>query len=269
MTRLAQLVYTWTSLSEIVTTRRGKVVDIEIARPAKKNALTAAMYESLIEGLRGADADPDVRVVTLFGRGGDFTAGNDIGDFLASAATIDPLTSPPARFIETVATLSKPLVAAVDGRAVGVGATILLHCDLVYATESARLSMPFVSLGLVPEAASSLLLPARVGHAIASEMLLLGTALDARRAAALGLVNDVVATTEELVALVRARADELAAKPPRSVRTTKALLKGDSAAMLARMREEAHLFAEAMRAPEATEAFTAFLERRAPDFSRF
>ncbi len=258
-------------MNGIITSERGKVLDLEIARPEKKNALTMSMYDALTEKLRAADESPDVRVVTLSGRGGEFTAGNDIGDFLAAAGagSLDPQSSPPARFIEAVATFSKPLVAGVNGRAIGVGATILLHCDLVYATESARLSMPFVSLGLVPEAASSLLLPARVGHAVASEMLLLGAVLDARRAAALGLVNDVVGSEAELRDLLRVRADELAAKPPRSVRTTKALLKSDSATMLARLHEESRLFADAMSAPEATEAFTAFLERRAPDFSRF
>lgn len=252
-------------MTDIVVSQAAGVVEITLDRPAKKNALTFAMYERLGEALRAADADASVRVVLLSASGSTFCAGNDIGDFLA-AGPMDAETAPPIRFLDALAGLTKPIVAAVNGLAVGVGATMLLHCDLVYGSAEARLSMPFVSLGLVPEAASSLLLPQRVGHVLASEMLLLGTILDARRAVALGLMNEIV--DGDLVAFARKKAEEIAAKPPRAVRTTKALLRGDHAAVKARMHEEGRLFAESMTTPEAREAFTAFMERRPADFSR-
>lgn len=257
-------------MSDILVSRDGSVLQLELNRPAKKNAITAAMYEALISALKEAAADPGVRVVLICGAGSAFCAGNDLGDFLAASAASGITTdSPPVRFIEMLVTFPKPIVAAVGGVAVGIGATMLLHCELVYASDAARLSMPFVSLGLVPEAASSLLLPERVGHLIASEMLLLGTAIEAHRAVELRLVNQVVTPASELLNFARGKAHELAQRPPRAVRTTKALLRSHQAAVMACVKEEEQHFAASLLSPEAREALTAFLERRPPDFSQF
>ena len=252
-------------MAEILVSRTGAVVEVCLDRAAKKNALTGAMYDAMTEALVSADADPSARAVLLTAKGETFCAGNDIADFLEPRADI--LESPGQRFIAALVQLSKPLVAAVQGAAVGIGTTMLLHCDLVYASASARLRTPFVSLGLVPEAASSLLLPARVGHAVASEMLLLGAWIDAARAERLGLVNAVLPSAPELLAFARERAGELAKSPPSAVRMTKKLLR-DPPTMRARAQEEARRFAECLVSPEAREAFSAFLERRPPDFTK-
>lgn len=258
-------------MTDIVVTQDAAVLQLELNRPAKKNALTLAMYRRLTEALHTAAQDAAVRVVLISAAGSAFCAGNDLGDFLVAATTpADPSEpSPPIAFIEALVRFPKPIIAAVGGAAVGIGATMLLHCDLVYASENARLSMPFVSLALVPEAASSLLLPARVGHLIASEMLLLGTPLDARRAVELRLINELVTPASDLLAHARKQAHALAQQPPRSVRTTKALLRGQQDAVLTRVKEEEQHFAASLRSPEAQEALTAFMERRAPDFTRF
>jgi enoyl-CoA hydratase/carnithine racemase len=252
-------------MADILVSRSDGVVEVCLDRAAKKNALTGAMYGAMTEALTAADADPAARVVLLTANGETFCAGNDIADFLEPRPDI--LQSPGQRFIAALVQFSKPLVAAVHGAAVGIGTTMLLHCDLVYASTSARLRTPFVSLGLVPEAASSLLLPARVGHAVASEMLLLGAWIDAARAERLGLVNAVLPSAPELLAFARERAGELAKSPPGALQMTKTLLR-DRAAMTVRAREEAHCFAERLTSPEAREAFNAFLERRAPDFAK-
>jgi enoyl-CoA hydratase/carnithine racemase len=223
------------------------------------------MYRELEAALRAADEDAAVRVVLLTANGDTFCAGNDIADFLAGGQ-LDFASAPPLQFVRALLAFDKPLVAAVNGPAVGVGATMLLSCDLVYASEQAKLSMPFVSLGLVPEAASSLLLPARVGHAVASEMLLLGRVIDARRALELRLVNQVVPSGDLDVA-ARQAATELAAKPPFALRATRKLLLGDRGVVRARADEEGRLFADRLTSPEAREAFMAFLERRAPKFA--
>jgi enoyl-CoA hydratase/carnithine racemase len=252
-------------MTEIVVAREGAVLELRIDRAAKKNALTFAMYRALTEALRAGQSDPAVRAVLLTGSGETFCAGNDIADFLAPRD--DFAAAPPSQFIEALVTTEKPLVAAVHGPAVGIGATMLLHCDLVYASTTARLRMPFVSLGLVPEAGSSLLLPRRVGDAVAAEMLLLGAWIDAARAKELRLVNAVL-HADELVPFARARAGELAASPPAALRATRALLRGDRAGLRAQIGQEAQAFAHSLTSPEAKEAFTAFLERRAPDFSK-
>jgi enoyl-CoA hydratase/carnithine racemase len=254
-------------MNEVEISQRAGVLELRLNRPAKKNALTLAMYRSLAQALKSAESDRSARVVLLTAAGDAFCAGNDISDFLA-AQGLDVESAPPFQFLRALVGCEKPIVAAVHGAAVGVGATMLLHCDLVYASDGAKLSMPFVNLGLVPEAASSLLLPARVGHAVASEMLLLGTAIDARRAKDLGLVNHVLPSPGELDAFARGKAEELAAKPPRALRTTRKLLWGDRAPVLARLEEEGRHFDESLGSPEAKEAFTAFLERRAPDFTK-
>jgi enoyl-CoA hydratase/carnithine racemase len=252
-------------MSEIVVAREGAVLELRLDRAAKKNALTFDMYRRLTEALRGAQSEAAVRAVLVTGNGETFCAGNDIADFLTPRD--DFAAAPPSQFIESLVAFEKPLVAAVHGPAVGIGATMLLHCDLVYASTTARLRMPFVSLGLVPEAGSSLLLPRRVGDVVAAEMLLLGAWIDAERAKELRLVNAVLPAAE-LVTFARARAGELAASPPAALRATRALLRGDRTGLRAQIAQEAQAFAHCLTSPEAKEAFTAFLERRAPDFSK-
>ena len=254
-------------MGDIEVSKQSGVVELRLNRPEKKNAITLAMYRDLAEALRDADSDPAVRVLLLTAVGDVFCAGNDIVDFLAMNGR-DLEVAPSMDFLRRLVTFGKPVVAAVHGAAVGIGATMLLHCDLVYGSETFKLSMPFVSLGLVPEAASSLLLPARVGHAVASEMLLLGAAVDAHRAIELRLLNQVAASAGELSSLARKTADELATKPPGALRASRKLLLGDREGVLARMEEEGRQVSNCLRSPEAKEAFTAFLERRPADFSK-
>ena len=245
--------------------RDGAILHLALARPAKKNAITRAMYAGLADALGAAAADASVRAVVLSGTGGVFTAGNDLGDFL-----MDPPTgadSPVFRFLAAASTFPKPLIAAVEGPAVGIGTTVLLHCDLAYASPDARFRMPFVDLGLVPEAASSLLLPRAAGPMRAAGWLLFGEAFSAEDALAGGLVNEIVA---DPTGRALERAHTLAAKPPEAVRLTKALLRrADAAAVRETMQVEGDHFRERLASPEAQEAFTAFFEKRAPDFSRF
>ena len=253
-------------MSEVVVRQDGALLEVVIDRPKKKNSITFAMYDELCAAFAKARETPAIRVLLLSGAGDIFTAGNDLGDFLDVGA-LDPATLPPMRFIQALLDLEKPLVVAVNGAAVGIGTTMLLHADLVYASESAKFSTPFVSLGLVPEAASSILLPQRIGTAAATDMLLRGAVLDAARAAAVGLVNEVV--PGDVVAFARERARELAQKPPTAVRLTKALLRGHHEEVRARVAAEGVHFGAQLVSAEAREAFTAFMERRAPDFSKF
>jgi enoyl-CoA hydratase/carnithine racemase len=250
----------------IVTEIDAGVQTIRINRPDKKNALTRAMYAAMADAIVGADANSMVRVSILTGTADSFTSGNDLNDFLAGGATEGE--SPVQRFLAALLGAKKPLVAAVNGIAVGVGVTMLLHCDLVYAGESATFQLPFVNLGLVPEAASSLLLPGLVGHQRAAELFLLGERFDARRAEAIGIVNAVHADAA-LSAIVLEQARKLAAKPPTAVRLTKALMRSGSARLAEQMREEGEHFARQLNSAEAREAMLAMLERRKPDFSRF
>ncbi|GGC51962.1 enoyl-CoA hydratase [Chelatococcus reniformis] len=250
----------------VVLSRDGAVVTVRLNRPDKKNALTQAMYEAMTEALAQADRSPDVRVLVITGTADSFTAGNDLKDFLAAKPGEE---SAAFRFVRALPAFSKPLVAAVNGLAVGVGTTMLLHCDFVYAADTARFQLPFVSLGIVPEAASSLLLPRLAGHQAAAELLLLGDFFDAEKARGLGIVNAVVPATA-LEETVRAVAGRLAAKPPGAVRATKALMKSTaSVTTLERMGEEGKVFEERLHTPEAREAMAAVLERRPPDFSKF
>jgi len=239
------------------------VIEIHIDRPDKKNALTGVMYRAMTAALADASARDDIGVVLIAGRGDAFCAGNDLKDFTAGpeggAAAFD--------FIRAIAAFEKPLVAAVQGLAVGVGTTMLFHCDLVYAAPDARFIMPFVNLGLVPEAGSSLLAPAILGHAKAAAMLLLGEPLDAQGADRSGFITAIV-PADALLDHARSKAGALLAKPPQALLTTRRLMKGDPAMLTARMEEEARLFRETLSSPEAQEAFAAFFEKRAPVFRR-
>lgn len=253
-------------MSDVLVEQQGAILRIQLNRPEKKNALTRAMYDAMATALREADTSRDVRVVLLHGAGDVFTAGNDLRDFLDNPPRTTE--SPVARFMASLAQAAKPVVAAVHGTAVGIGTTMLLHCDLVYATESARFHMPFVDLGLVPEFGSSLLFPSLAGHRRAAEFLLLGKPFDATVAADLGLVNAIVAP-DRLMATAMAAAQALADKPPTALRLTKMLMKrGTAAAVTEAAQEESRLFVERLASPEAREAFAAFLEKRKPDFSR-
>ena len=251
--------------AHVLSERSGHVLRLTLARPEKKNALTRAMYTALAEALDGAADDAGVRAVVLAGSGGAFTAGNDLFDFMMDPPKDE--TSPVFRFLRALVHFPKPLVAAVEGVAIGIGTTLLLHCDLAYAAPSARFKMPFVDLGLVPEAASSLLVPRLAGGRRASELLLLGDAFGAETAREIGLVN---AVADDPVALATERAEALAAKPPAAVRLSKSLLRAPLRERVdAVIEEEAGLFVSRLQSPEAMEAFTAFMEKRAPDFSSF
>ncbi|MBI5897952.1 MAG: enoyl-CoA hydratase [Rhodocyclales bacterium] len=247
--------------------RTGGICHIEMARPEKKNALTAAMYQAMADALAEAEQNPDVRVILISGSGGVFTAGNDLADFLATPPMDG--SAPVFRFIKGFAELEKPFVAAVEGAAIGVGTTMLLHCDLAYASVNAKFGLPFASLGLTPEAASSLLLPLRAGYARAAELLMLGEIFSAQTAMDLGIINGVLAEGQALDhAFERCR--KLCLQPASSVRLTKALLKRSQRALIAEtMREEADVFRQRLVSPEAKEAFAAFFEKRKPDFSKF
>lgn len=247
----------------IAVIEQAGVLEIHIDRPDKKNALTAAMYRAMTAALADASARADIGAVLFAGRGDAFCAGNDLKDFLAGpeggAAAF--------AFIRAIAAFDKPLVAAVQGLAVGVGTTMLFHCDLIYAAPDARFVMPFVNLGIVPEAGSSLLAPALMGHAKAAAMLMLGEPMDAQGADRAGLVTAIV-PADQLLDHARARAAALMAKPPQALAVTRRLMKGDPATLTARIDEEARLFRESLTSPEAQEAFTAFFEKRAPVFRR-
>jgi enoyl-CoA hydratase/carnithine racemase len=262
-----QAVYASAMTDEVRVDVTDRVLTIALARPAKKNALTLAMYEVITAALARAKDDPQIRVVLVRGSEGCFTAGNDLADFMQRPPT--SADSPVGRFLDLLVTHPKPIVAAVDGIAIGVGTTMLLHCDLVYATKDTRFQLPFVPLGLSPEAGSSMLLPLLCGHARAAELLLLGEPFDGARAYELGLVNRVV-ERDLLQAYAQERAAAIAALPPASVRLTKRLMRAPMRAQLeAAMQEEGNAFFERLRSPEAAEAMSAFFAKRKPDFSRF
>ena len=255
----------------IKTATLNGVATIEIARPEKKNALTVAMYQAMADALRAADADASVRAVLISGQPGIFTSGNDLEDFMqrppGSGSGNDE--SPVFRFMRALIDCDKPVVAAVTGAAIGIGTTMLLHCDLVYVSDEARLAMPFVGLGLVPEFGSSLLLPQRIGQARAAEKLLLGDPFTGAEAVELGLANAVL-PAGEVANHARRVAERFNALPPGAVRETKRLLRAPQAeATFMAIRTEGELFAARLRSPEAMEAFQAFFQKRKPDFSRF
>jgi enoyl-CoA hydratase/carnithine racemase len=247
----------------------GGVRAVVMARPEKKNAITHAMYAAMAEAVSSAQTDPAVRVVLLGAEGAVFTAGNDLVDFMERPPTGTETETPPVlAFLEAILAAEKPLVAAVNGTAVGIGVTMLLHCDLVYAAETATLRVPFTDLGLVPEAGSSLLLPGRIGRARASELFLLGETISAKEALESGLVSRIFPQAR-LAHEVDRRCEALSRKPPAAVRATKRLTRGDVDAVRARLREELAIFVDRLQSDEFREAAAAFFEKRQPDFSRF
>jgi enoyl-CoA hydratase/carnithine racemase len=248
----------------IKTTTQDGVLEISFARPEKKNALSNAMYRAASDALENAQSDGAIRVVMLSSEGDAFTSGNDLTDF-AGAAAGGGEELQAGRFIRVLAQAEKPLIAAVPGLAVGVGTTMLLHCDLVFVAENAKLSAPFVNLALVPEAASSLLLTARIGHARAFAMFAMGEALTGLEAFNLGIANKVL-PKDEVIPAARAAARTLAEKPLGAVMATKRLMR-ESEAILARMARESQVFGERLQSAEAREAFSAFAERRPPNFT--
>lgn len=253
----------------VLSEKANGVLTLTLNRPEKKNALTRPMYKTLGDAIDAAEHDPEVRCVLLQAEGDMFTAGNDIADFASvnTAAASDANAAVRENpLLVALARAKTPLIAAVNGRAVGVGLTMLLHCDLVFVAEDALLTAPFVNLALVPEAASSLTLPARIGHARAFAVFVLGEAIDAQKAVAWGVANEVVPKSG-LRARARAAAEAVAQRPPAAVAATKALMR-DPASLAARIKEEGAHFAAQLRSPEAKEAFAAFAEKRPPNFSR-
>jgi enoyl-CoA hydratase/carnithine racemase len=244
------------------------VYSIEIARPEKKNALTMAMYTALAQALVAARSDPAARAVVISGQPGIFTSGNDLEDFMAAPPRDEH--SPVFVFMRALMDCDKPVIAAVTGPAIGIGTTLLLHCDFVYVSDEARLAMPFVSLGLVPEFASSLLVPQRMGHVKAAEKLLLGDPFTGSEAVELGLANAVLPADEVLphARRIAARFNKL---PPGAVRDSKRLMRAgaDAAVRHQALVAEPAIFGPRLRSPEAQEAFQAFFQKRQPDFSRF
>ncbi len=253
-------------MSEILTHQDAGVLTLTFNRVERKNSINVAMYDALATAIAQAADDAATRVVVIQGHETVFSAGNDIEDFLKNKPAGDD--SPVFRFLRGIAAFPKPLIAAVCGPAVGIGTTMLFHCDLVYAGDNAAFSMPFVNLGLVPEAASSLLAPRMFGHHRAAEALLLGEPFMAEAALEVGLVNRVLPPTEAN-AYAQQQARKLAAKPLPSLITTKALMKGGYLGeILHRMDQEGAHFARMLGEPAAREAMTAFMEKRKPDFSK-
>jgi enoyl-CoA hydratase/carnithine racemase len=253
-------------MSDILIDATEGVTTITINRLDKKNSFTQTMYSAVADALDSAATDANVRVVVLQGHATIFSAGNDIGDFLKAPSSSSD--APVFRFLRGIASFPKPIVAAVCGPAVGVGTTMLFHCDLVYAGDNAVFSMPFVNLGLCPEAASSLLVPQMMGYHRAAEALLLGEPFMAEAALEVGLVNRVVPPTEANT-VAQAQARKLAAKPMSSLVETKRLMKkGQASQVLTQITEEAESFGRLLQSPAAREAFTAFMEKRKPDFSK-
>ena len=255
----------------IKTATLNGVATIEIARPEKKNALTVAMYQAMTDALKAAQADAAVRAVLITGQPGVFTSGNDIEDFMTRAPGqgSDAMDSPVFQFMRALLECDKPVVAAVTGAAIGIGTTMLLHCDFVYVSDEARLAMPFVALGLVPEFGSSLVVPQLMGHRRAAEKLLLGDPFTPEQAVECGIANAVL-PAGEVVNHARRVAERFNALPPGAVRESKQLMRApQKEAMLKVIATEGALFASRLKSPEAMEAFQAFFQKRKPDFSQF
>ena len=253
-------------MSDIVTELSNGVLRVELNRPAKKNAMTAAMYITTADILNNAAKDDSVRVVLWHGAGDSFCAGNDIEDFLKNP--MGPGDSPQSRLIDALTIFDKPIVAAVQGAAIGGGTTMLTHCDFVYAGESAKFQMPFINLALVPEFGTSYSIPARIGYLRAAELIQLGHPFDARRAVELGLATQVV-PDPNLLATAAATAQKLAQKPAEALQACKRLMRQSTRELLQRAeRSENEVFSAQLRSADTKEALAAFLEKRTPDFTR-
>ena len=258
----------------IKTATLNGVATIEIARPEKKNALTVAMYQAMTEALVAAKADGAVRAVLITGQPGIFTSGNDIEDFMTRGTSgggqgSEVMDSPVFRFMHALLDCDKPVVAAVTGAAIGIGTTMLLHCDFVYVSDEARLAMPFVALGLVPEFASSLVVPQLMGHRRAAEKLLLGDPFTPEQAVECGIASAVL-PAGEVANHARRIAERFNSLPPGAVREAKQLMRGPQREqILQTIAREGALFAARLKSPEAMEAFQAFFQKRKPDFSKF
>lgn len=256
---------------DILTHKENGILTINFNRPEKKNAITQAMYQSMADALRDAETDTAVRAILITGKPEIFTAGNDLEDFMKNARSLaEPDTVPPVyQFMQALNESGKPVIAAVSGAAVGIGTTLLMHCDMIYLAENAKLSMPFTQLGLCPEFASSMIFQQIVGYQRAAEKLMLGEAFTAAEAFEIGFVNKVL-PLEELLPYAQQQAAKLVALPAASIRATKRLMKGSQpAAISAKMTEENKYFSAMLNAPEAKEAFMAFFQKRKPDFSQF
>lgn len=256
---------------DILTHKENGILTISFNRPEKKNAITQAMYQAMADALRAAQSDTAVRAILLTGKPEIFTAGNDLEDFMKNAGGLaKPETVPPVyQFMQALNEAEKPVIAAVSGAAVGIGTTLLMHCDLIYLADNARLSMPFTQLGLCPEFASSMVFQQIVGYQRAAEKLMLGEAFSAQEAFEMGFVNKVL-PLDDLLPYAQQVVAKLVALPAASIRVTKRLMKASQpVAVSEKMREENQYFSAMLNAPEAKEAFMAFFQKRKPDFSQF
>lgn len=254
------------AIDEVRVTREGALLEITLARPKTKNALSLAMYEAMTAAFNEATTDDSVLVVLIHGEGGNFSSGNDLKDFLQNPPKSHD--APVFHFMHAIAKCPKPVIAAVDGFAVGIGTTMLLHCDIVYAAEDAKFVMPFTGLALVPEAGSTYLIPRTLGHRRTSELLLFGEPFDTKTAYDAGLVSKILPASE-VHTHARARAHALTTKSPASLRETKRLLLGhEREAMLKQLDHEADTFSALLTSPDVVEAISAFFERRPPDFMK-
>jgi enoyl-CoA hydratase/carnithine racemase len=257
---------------DILCSKADGILTLQFNRPERKNAITSAMYQSMADALADGEQDAAVRAILIIGQPEIFTAGNDLEDFLKNATPVEGEATedrPVFRFMRQLNAASKPVVAAVAGAAIGIGTTLLMHCDLVYAADNAKFSMPFTQLGLCPEFASSLLFQQIAGYPRAAEKLMLGEAFLAQEAYQMGLVSKVL-PLDELIPFATRQAAKLVALPATSVRATKRLMKSSRAEPIIRtMAAENALFGAMLQEPEAKEAFTAFFEKRKPDFSTF
>lgn len=252
---------------QIITEIKDSLLQIQMNRPEKKNALTIEMYKDMTKALQEASANSSIRAVVFCGQPDIFSSGNDLQDFMKGVEVVEE--SAVLLFLKELSAFPKPVVASVAGPAIGIGTTMLLHCDLIYAAKNSRFQLPFVNLALVPEAASSLMLPARIGYHRAAELLLLGEVFSADKALEYGLINGVVDNGEELSTALEA-AKKLATKPPSAIRLSKMLLKQSTTeAVHQRIDDEAVHFSQCLKSPEAAEALKSFYEKRAPDFSKF
>lgn len=254
-------------LEPVLIKQTDAILELTMNRPEKKNAITASMYATMAEQLENANTNADIRVVIIKGAGESFTSGNDLNDFLQNPPTDD--SSSVSRFLRAIMSFEKPLIAAVNGVAIGIGTTMLLHCDFAFASTNALFQMPFVDLALVPEAAASYLLPQLMGQRKAAELLMLSKKFGADEAKELNIINQAT-SPEELDIMAMQTAKHLTQKAPEALRLSKMLLKKANAQIIAEtMKTEGALFMERLQSPEATEVMQAFMQKREPDFSKF